>query len=184
MLDAALAEARRLGHDWLGTEHLLVALVQHHDRLPRTVAQLLPSVAAVRAALDAVISGPPPRHGELLATLGIDLDEVRTTVRQTFGSDALERLAHRRVHQPWQPWRRPSRRCVSLLAGYMSVAPRVKQALERAARDAARRGRSMIDPAGLLLGMVEMQDALANQLLRDSGLEPGDVRAALQDATQ
>lgn len=180
VLDTGLAEARHLGHNWLGTEHLLVALAQHHDRLPPAVARLLPSVAEVRAALDAEIPGPPPPDAELLATLGIDLDDVRTTVRQAFGSDALDRLAQRRVHQPWQPWRRPRRRCLSMLAGHMSVAPRVKQALELAAQDATRRGRSMIDPAGLLLGMVEVEDARANRLLRDVGVEPGDVRAALE----
>ncbi len=47
-----------------------------------------------------------------------------------------------------------------MLAGHMSVAPRVKQALEFAAEDATRRGRSMIDSAGLMLGMVEVDDAL------------------------
>jgi ATP-dependent Clp protease ATP-binding subunit ClpA len=179
VLDTALADARRLGHSWLGTEHVLLALVQHCDRLPEGVGQLLPSVAKVRAALDAEIDGPPPPDAELLRTLGIDLDAVRTTVSRTFGSDALDRLAHRRVPQPWQPWRRPRRRCVSLLAGQMSVAPRLKQALEHAANEADRRRRPMIDPAGLLLGMIETEDAMANQLLRHAGVDPHDVRAAL-----
>ena len=91
--------------------------------LPGAVAALLPGdVRVVIAALERVLDGPPPRDAELLRTLGIDLDEVRSAVRQTFGDDAVERL-RRPVHQPWQPWRRPSRRCMSLLAGGMGVAP-------------------------------------------------------------
>jgi ATP-dependent Clp protease ATP-binding subunit ClpA len=178
----ALAEARRLGHSYVGTEHLLLALLRRREFLPEAVTALLPRDAdVVIAALESVLDGPPPRDAELLKTLGIDLDEVRSAVRQTFGDDAVERLG-RPVHQPWQPWRRPRRRCMSLLAGGMGVAPRVKQAFEHARRDADRRQRSAIDPAGLLLGMVEVEDALSNRLLRDAGIDPSEVRRVLLDA--
>ena len=133
------------------------------------------------AALAGGVDEPPPRDAELLKTLGIDLDEVRSAVRQTFGDDAIERL-RAPVHQPWQPWRRPSRRCVSLLAGGTGVVPRVKQAFEHARRDVDRRQRPAIDPAGLLLGMVEVEDALSNRLLRHAGIDPSDLRRALLDA--
>lgn len=182
VFNAALAEARRLGHSYVGTEHLLLALIDHRELLPEAVAALLPGDAdVVTAALDGVLDGPPPRDAEMLKTLGIDLDEVRSAVRQTFGHDAVERLGQP-VHQPWQPWRRPSRRCMSLLAGGMGVAPRVKQAFEHARRDADRRQREPIDPAGLLLGMVEVEDALSNRLMRDAGIDPSEVRRALLDA--
>jgi ATP-dependent Clp protease ATP-binding subunit ClpA len=183
VFNTALAEARSLGHNHVGTEHLLLALTRHRDFLPGAVAALLPGdVRVVTAALERVLDGPPPRDAELLRTLGIDLDEVRSAVRQTFGDDALERL-RRPVHQPWQPWRRPSRRCISLLAGGMGVAPGVKQAFEHAGRDADRRQRPAIDPAGLLVGMVEVEDALSNRLLCDAGIDPSEVRRVLRDAT-
>lgn len=183
VFDTALAEARRLGHNYVGTEHLLLALMRHREFLPDTVAALLPHDAdVVTGALEGVLDGPPPPDAELLKTVGIDLDQVRAAVRKTFGSDAIERLGRRRVHQPWQPWRRPSRRCMSLLAGGMGVAPRVKQAFEHARRDADRRQRPAIDPAGVLLGMVEVEDALSNRLLRDAGIDPSEVRRVLLDA--
>jgi ATP-dependent Clp protease ATP-binding subunit ClpA len=183
VFNTALVEARNLGHNYVGTEHLLLALVRHRDALPDAVATLLPRDAdVVAAALESLLDGPPPRDAELLRSLGIDLDEVRAAVRQTFGDDAVERLGQHRVYQPWQPWRRPSRRCMSLLAGTMGVAPRVKQAFEDACRDADRRHRPAIDPAGLLLGMVEVEGALSNQLLRDVGIDPSEVRRALLDA--
>jgi ATP-dependent Clp protease ATP-binding subunit ClpA len=181
VFDTALAEARRLGHNYVGTEHLLLALMRHREILPDTVAALLPRDTDVAAALASVLDGPPPRDAELLKTLGIDLDKVRSAVRRAFGDDAIERLG-RPVHQPWQPWRRPSRRCMSLLAGGMGVAPRVKQAFEHARRDADQRRRPSIDPAGLLLGMVEVEDAMSNRLLREVGIDPSAVRRALLDA--
>lgn len=183
VFDTALAEALRLGHNYVGTEHLLLALMRHREFLPDTVAALLPHDAdVVTGALKGILDGPPPPDAELLKTVGIDLDQVRATVRKTFGSDAIERLGRRRVHQPWQPWRRPSRRCMSLLAGGMGVAPRVKQAFEHARRDADRRQQPAIDPACLLLGMVEVEDALSNRLLRDAGIDPSEVRRVLLDA--
>jgi ATP-dependent Clp protease ATP-binding subunit ClpA len=182
VVNTALAEARRLGHNYVGTEHLLLSLMRHRELLPEAVAALLPRDAdVVTAALDGIIAGPPPRDAELLKMLGIDLDKVRSAVRQTFGDDAVEQL-RRPVHQPWQPWRRPIRRCMSLLAGGIGVTPRVKQAFEHARRDADRRERPAVDPAGLLLGMVEVEDALSNRLLRDAGIDPSEVRRVLLDA--
>lgn len=180
VVDAALEEARRLGHAHLGTEHLLLALLQRRDLLPEVAAQLLPpDPDVVRSALAAAADAPPQRDADLLRVVGIELDEVRSVVRATFGPEALERLGRRRVHQPWQPWRRPSRRCSSLLAGTLSVAPRVKQALEHAGRDAERRHLDAIDPGALLLGMVEVEDAMSNRLLRESGADPDQIRRAL-----
>ena len=184
ILDAGLAEARRLGHQWLGTEHLLLALVQHRDLLPVPAAELLPDAEAVRSALQNAIGGPPLADAELLATLGVDLHDVRTKVDHTFGTDAVDLLSRRRVHRGWQPWRRLGRRCTSVLAGNMGVAPPTKQALEQATHDAARRGRSLIDPAALLLGIVTVKDTLANGLLRMTGVEPDEIRTVLEQCEQ
>ena len=182
VLEAGFDEARGMGHGWLGTEHLLVALAHHRAMLPEPVAQLLPSEDAVRSALLSHLGERPPLpQGELLATLGIDLDKVRAAVRRTFGAEAVERL-RRPVHQPWQPWRRPTRACTSLLAGQVNVMPRVKRSLELASRDADRRHRPAIDPAGLLLGMVEVEGSMSNRLLLEVGVPPGDIRVALQRA--
>ena len=181
IVDGALDEARRLGHNYLGTEHLLVALVRRPDLLPDGVAALLPTETAVLESLLEVLDRPPEDDATLLANIGIDLEAMRSAVGQSFGDDAIERLGRRRVHQPWQPWRRPRRRCVSLLGGSMGVAPRVKQAFELAAGHVDRRHRATIDPAGLLLGMVEVEDAMSNRLLWRVGVDPGDIRRALID---
>jgi ATP-dependent Clp protease ATP-binding subunit ClpA len=177
IIDAAFDEARCLGHNYLGTEHLLLALTERR-LLADPVASLLPSAQTVRAAILGSVGRPPEGPAELLKRVGVDLEAVRLAVRRTFGDEALERLG-RPVHQPWQPWRRPSRRCTSLLAGAMGVAPRVKQAFEHAQRHAALRGSGWISPAGLLLGMIEVEDALSNRVLRDAGIEPDQIRRLL-----
>jgi ATP-dependent Clp protease ATP-binding subunit ClpA len=181
VFNTALAEATHLGHNYVGTEHLLLALIRHRELLPDAVEALLPRDAdVVTTALEGLRGGLPHRDAELLKTLGIDLDELRSAVRRTFGDDAVDRLRGP-VHQPWQPWRRPGRRCTSLLAGGMGVAPRVKQAFEHARLNADRRQQAAIDPAGLLLGMVEVEDAVSNQLLRHAGIDPSQVRRVLLD---
>jgi ATP-dependent Clp protease ATP-binding subunit ClpA len=179
IVDAAIRAAHELGHNYLGTEHLLLALAQRRHLLPGAVARLLPDAGVVRSGIVSLIGEPLRQDSELLRSLGVDLEQVRNAVRRTFGDEAIERLGRRRVHQPWQPWRRPSRRCTTLLAGSMTVARRAKVAFERAGREADRRGRPAIDPASLLLGIVEVEDALANRLLRDNGIDPEQIRGML-----
>ena len=183
VVDTALQQARDFGHNYVGTEHLLLALVRHRDLLPASVGALLPRAEDVESRLAAHMGEPArPRDAELLKLVGIDLEEVRASVRRSFGSDALDRLGRRRVHQPWQPWRRPSRRCTSLLAGSMSAASRFKEAFERARRDSERRHREFIDPVTLLVGMIDVEDAMSNRLLRDTGVDPHVVRQVAREA--
>ena len=69
---------------------------------------------------------------------------------------------------------------MSILAGSMSIAPRLKQAFEHARRDADRRKRATIDPAALLLGMVEVEDAMSNRILHRVGVDPQLLRQSLR----
>ena len=183
VFNTAVVEARRLGHGYVGTEHLLVALVRHREVLPAAVAALLPGdVKGLSAALEDLLGGPAPRDAELLKTLGIDLDAVRAAVRRDLwarrhraarpatGSSAVAAMA---ATQP--PLHVAARR-------RDGCRPCVKQAFEYARQDAERRQRTTIDPAGLLLGMVEVEDAVSNRLLQRVGVDPSAVRRALLDA--
>jgi ATP-dependent Clp protease ATP-binding subunit ClpA len=94
-LAAGADEARRLGCTFVGTEHVLLALA--HDPtspiLP-LLARLDVDPAAVERALAPWLgggAGGATIDPEALATLGIDFDEVRTRLEQTFGPGALER---------------------------------------------------------------------------------------------
>jgi hypothetical protein len=153
------------------------------SELAADVAELLPTDAGpVRSALLTESGGPRRSQAELLRAVGIDLNEVRSAVRRTFGAEAVESLGRRGVHQPWQPWKRPSRRCTSLLAGTVHVAPRLKQAMETARDHADRREAVGIAPAGLLFGILDVEGSMASRMLRDVDVEPDSVLHALRNS--
>src|SRR3712207_7630085 len=98
VLEEAVAEARRLGHNYLGTEHLLVGFLVHVNMLSAQVRAALPVGAeSVRAEMRRTLGGPgTASDAVLLATLGIDLDEVRRRAEATFGPSAMSRAGVRR----------------------------------------------------------------------------------------
>ncbi len=158
-MDAAVTASRRLGHDYVATEHLLLALSDDRESVAgRVLAARGLSAGKVEAEILARIGGgESPRgrlDGDALATLGIDLDEVRRQVERAFGPDALERT-----------W-----------AGCTPVAPRLKRALELAARDA---GEGSLRAEHVLLGVASVNDGVAAQILAAHGLAEADLRAAL-----
>jgi len=176
IFDTALAEARRHRHGWFGTEHVLIAIVTHRALFPDEIAAVLRADPdTVRVAMIADLEPRPESDAELLAVVGINLDEVRSAVTHTFGAETIEQLGRHRVHQPWQPWRRPTRRCTSLLASTITVAPRLKQALQHANTWADRHSRTQIDPVAVLHGMLAVHDSMANRLLRHVGVDPVDL---------
>jgi len=179
VVSSSIAAARGLGHNYFGTEHLLYGLAKHRNLLPARVGSMLPAADVVESTIISIIGRPVRGDAEALRTVGIDLEEVRSAVRRTFGDEAIARLARRKCHQRWQPWRRSTGRCTSLLAQNLTMAPRLKQAFEIAHRHAERGAQRRIDPACLLLGIVEVQDALANHLLRDNGVDPDNIRNVL-----
>ena len=74
----AQVEARSLGHSWIGTEHLLLAVLA--DRDSAISAALLPlglTDETVRAGLLQELGPAPVDDHEALRDLGIDLDAVR-----------------------------------------------------------------------------------------------------------
>jgi len=97
----ALEEAERLGHRYLGTEHLLLALLRQEGT---PAANLLRAhgveLEATRAEVDRLVASgalpaPRPSDGELLATVGIDLDTVYRRATQAFRTTAYYQAAQR-----------------------------------------------------------------------------------------
>jgi len=59
-LEGALREALSLGHNFIATEHVLLALTRSEDA---TVRRILPDTAAVRETVTKILMGrPAPRH--------------------------------------------------------------------------------------------------------------------------
>jgi hypothetical protein len=92
---AGADEARRLGHNYIGTEHILSLLVRDQEGgATRLLGRLGVIPEAVEAALASWLVEATPAAGidpQALAELGIDFDMVRKRLEQTFGPGALER---------------------------------------------------------------------------------------------
>ena len=105
----ARMEARRLGHQYLGPEHLLAGLLAEGDNLAaRVLVANGLDLATVRAGIDrlvaqGVLPGPQPADEELLASLGVDLGTVHARLQESFGEGAYWDTAQRVRHRAAQP---------------------------------------------------------------------------------
>ena len=155
VLDLARAEAEGAGHRYLGPEHVLLGLLaESHSRAALLLRTAGVELAATRAGLArladrGVVPAPRPSDGELLGTLGIDLDTVRHQTEQRFGSQAVGEATWRvtRRRRWWGP-----RVVWTPLCGLPLVA---KRALQLASQQAHALGHSEVRPEHLLLGVLE-----------------------------
>jgi len=87
--------ARRLGHCYIGCEHLLLAVANSSSRVTSAFDAAGASPAALDRSLADVLGHPAggPDDRSALASLGIDLDEVRRVVESTFGTGSLDLAA-------------------------------------------------------------------------------------------
>jgi ATP-dependent Clp protease ATP-binding subunit ClpA len=156
----AQEEARTLGHGYIGTEHLLVAVCAEKQGLGGVVLRqqgLTPD--DLRDDIVRLIGrgGPDP---DALATIGIDLHAVRARVEATFGPGALD----------------PGR------GGHIPFTPRSKKALELALRSAVHLGDNFIASEHLLLGLARTDDGVAARMLAERGLTLARVEEAVERA--
>jgi ATP-dependent Clp protease ATP-binding subunit ClpA len=153
-LAAGAAEARRLGHNYVGTEHVLLVLIRDPESGATTVLrQLGVSADAVEEALRPCIGGGLPRiDPDALAALGIDFEAVRERLEQSFGPGALEETR----------------------AGCLGIAPRLKQAFAYALDNA---GERPLGDEHILLGMLSVPDSLAAHVLGKLGVSLNAVEA-------
>jgi hypothetical protein len=126
IVQASQEHARRLGHRYIGGEHILLAVVstsqpasavmRAHGVTPELVEEEI--VRRVGLGAGAGLFGGLDR--DALATIGIDLDAVRARIEASFGPQALSNAAHaahpaRRRHPGPRPprivrnWRRMRR---------------------------------------------------------------------------
>jgi ATP-dependent Clp protease ATP-binding subunit ClpA len=152
VVDRAQAEAISLGHNYLGTEHLLLGLFGEDTVAARTLGSVGLTRQAVADDVRAIVGeGPrlaPRPNPAALASLGIDLDEVRRSVEATFGAGALEGTG------AWQRGRgRP-------------FTPRAKKTLELSLREALALGHQHLGPEHVLLGLIREGEGVATQIIR------------------
>jgi len=172
-------EARALGHHWVGTEHLLLAVLGQGTAPGMAALHALGiNQESCRTLVDEIIGpgeGLDWRDSEALRTVGIDLDEVRRRVEESFGPGAFDQPVDRaRRRRLW--WtRRRCGRCAP--SGHLPFMPRAKRALERSLREALDLGDRRLGVEHLLLGLLDPKGNLAVEVLGRLGAPPEVVRA-------
>lgn len=157
-ISAADTESRRLGHDYIGTEHLLLGvLVVGEGVASAALGRAGISWADVDAATRRRVA--PRVDSGALASLGIDLDAVREAVDHTFGNGALDRAL-----------RQKSGRCGP------SFLPSAKKVMELSLHEALALGHSYIGTEHLLMALLRASDTTAAAILRELAPD-ADIRA-------
>ena len=185
VMKAAIAEAASLGDDVVASEHVLLGLATATTVTGRLLQEAGAGAADIRRVLAARHWQPEKRRDQesLLATIGVDLPEIRQRAEQTFGAEAISRAAwrvrrprRRRPRWHWiscsEPW---SAGCKSPLAGQpLALIPRVKRLLERASREARPQ---LATPRHLLLVLVTGNEP-ACEILTTLGVDLSTLAAA------
>ena len=173
----AQVEARSLRHGWIGTEHLLLGVARQPVGIGRRVLERLGMDAdAIHGDVVRRIGEGGPfdsRDEDALRAIGIDLDEVRRRVEETFGPGALERSTQRT---------RGRRACGPLFDAHIPFTRRAKKSLELALREARALGHNYLGTEHLLLGLAREEEGLAATILRDFGVDRDRLRATVLEA--
>jgi ATP-dependent Clp protease ATP-binding subunit ClpA len=201
----AQEHARRLGHRYIGCEHLLLAAVstsgpagaalREHGITPQAVEiEIVRLVGLGRAA--SLFSAA---DREALACIGIDLDAVRERVEAAFGPDAFARAAPAACRGNRPAWpkspmtqllrrRRRSRAAAGQHAGpgayptgHLPFTPRAQRSLQRSVREALQLGQSYIGVEHRTLALLTMDQGTVPPILSALGASPATLRTAVLD---
>ena len=174
VLTVARDEAERVRHGYIGLEHLLLVLAQ-----PTTPAtgQLLSehrvTLDRAREAVWLVVGsgrgdGPRFDSATLLATLGIDLDQIRRQVERQFGPDAIYRLYASEAGWNLRP-RGPL--CE------LPIAPNLKKAISDTLGGCWDNAPPALHPR-LLIAALDSRSAGLAAVLDELGADPHELRTA------
>jgi ATP-dependent Clp protease ATP-binding subunit ClpA len=159
----AQEEALALGHNRIGTVHLLLGLIndqegtagealREHGLRAGDLRERVRRVAWADHTAD-------PIDRQALASIGIDLDAVRRSVEASFGEGALESGRRTKGHLPFTP--------------------QAKKSLELSLRSAIALKQKHIESGHVLLGVLRAtgDDNLALQVLTDAQVDLDGLRS-------
>ena len=183
VVSLALSKAKERGDDQIRPVHMLYGLAAADGVAARVLAALGVDAPVVERELGRADSAPPGASGpgdvaasgdaEALAAIGIDLDEIKRRIEDSFGPGALERV-------PLTP-RGPLN-----WTGRLPLAEGSKLTLALALKEARALHHTYIGTEHVLLGLLRVAERqphadFAAVTLRDLGLDPVRVRTLVLD---
>ena len=177
VLAVARDEAERVRHGYIGVEHLLLALAHPAAPTGRLLADHGIALDQARGAVWLVVGsgrgdGPRFDSATLLATLGIDLDQIRRQVERQFGPNAVHRLYASEVGWNLRP-RGPL--CE------LPLAPNLKKAISDALGGCWNNAPPGLHPR-LLIAALDSDSRGLTAVLRELDVHPGELHAAATTA--
>jgi len=161
-LVAAQDAALSMGHDFIGTEHVLLGLTQTAGPAGEALRaqgvelrQARDTTAHLLEEAGTAATGGQPAK-DALASIGIDVVEIQRRADDTFGPGAF------RFPRP-------------------QFTPHAKKTLEFTLREAAALGHEQIDTGHLLLGLLAEGEGVAVKVLHTLDVDPESLRQAVLD---
>jgi ATP-dependent Clp protease ATP-binding subunit ClpA len=208
VVQVAKESARQLGHNYVGTGHLLLALVGTDEpagavlRERGVTPELVKEQIVRRVGLGAGAGLFAGLDEKALAAIGIDLDAVQATIQASFSDAALYRAAQsvyaqqRRRSRSWRGWRvwGPARRrsvepapasvdasgrYVPLDRRWVPFTPRTKLVIERSLREAVALHDAHVGVQHLALAILNTDGGSVSFILAGLHAHPGSLRAAI-----
>jgi ATP-dependent Clp protease ATP-binding subunit ClpA len=174
VIDAG-AQAQAIGHRHVGTEHLLLALVEAQGGgAPALLREAGLTGHGVRAAIARHVGEPriiSDEEAAALEAIGIDIRAVRAKIEESFGPGALEPappLARRGLFGRRVPCR--------------PFTARSKKVLELSLREALRLKQDFIGTGHILLGLIREGRGLAAQILAETGVDITALRRSAEES--
>jgi ATP-dependent Clp protease ATP-binding subunit ClpA len=160
----AQAVSREMGATWIGTEHLLLAMLTTPGLARQALEAAGVDEARTRQEIEIFYRG----DADALQTIGIDLDAVRAKVEETFGPGALD------LDPP-----KPRRRWFRKIVDHSPFTPRSRKVLELSLREALALKHNYIGTEHILLGLIREGNGLATRILTDADVDMTALRESV-----
>jgi ATP-dependent Clp protease ATP-binding subunit ClpA len=181
----ASEQARRLGHGFIGGEHLLYGLASAGGEVGAVLRERGVTPERVEAEFVRLIGPGNTASGSLfgaldrdaLNTIGIDLDTVRERIEAAFGPGALapDAPASRRWRRSRPGWR------PGPVTGHIPLTRRAKKCLAGSRREAQAHSSGHLGAEHIALALLAMDDGVPHRILSAIGASAPRLGSEIRD---
>jgi Clp amino terminal domain, pathogenicity island component len=185
VVDRASGQARRLGHGFVGGEHLLYGLAGADGEVGAVLRERGVTPERVEAEFTRLIGPRATPSGSLfdaldrdaLTTIGIDLDAVRERLEAAFGPGALapDAPAPRRWRRP-RPGQRPGP-----VTGPVPLTRKARKCLDGSRRQAQADPGGQLGAQHIALALLAMDDGVPHRILSAIGASAPRLGSEIRD---